>query len=82
MHEILAALEGVDSMTIGGLEKTVNLQRGRIAQALKLLELDGAVARERGRYFADAEPVDAGRGADRAGHRRAPARARSRCRPT
>ena len=56
MHQILAALEGVDSMSIGQLEKTVNLKRGRIAQALKLLELDGAVARERGRYFRTPNP--------------------------
>jgi ATP-dependent DNA helicase RecQ len=56
MHQILAALEGVDSMTIGGLEKTVNLKRGRISQALKLLELDGAVAHERGRYFRTPNP--------------------------
>jgi ATP-dependent DNA helicase RecQ len=50
MLEILDALERVDSMTIGGLEKMVNLKRGRITQALKLLELDGAVARDGGRY--------------------------------
>lgn len=50
MQEILQALERVDSMTIGGLEKTVNLKRGRITQALKLLELDGAVVHERGHF--------------------------------
>ncbi len=50
MHEILEALERVDSMTLGGLEKAVNLKRGRITQALKLLELDGAVAHDGGRY--------------------------------
>ena len=50
MHQILAALERVDSMTVGGLEKAVNLKRGRITQALKLLELDGAVAHDGGRY--------------------------------
>jgi ATP-dependent DNA helicase RecQ len=56
MHQILVALEGVDSMSIGQLEKTVNLKRGRISQALKLLELDGAVAHERGRYFRTPNP--------------------------
>jgi ATP-dependent DNA helicase RecQ len=56
MYEILHALEGVDSMTVAGLEKTVNLKRGRIAQALKLLELDGAVARDRGRYIRTPNP--------------------------
>ncbi|MEA2608263.1 MAG: ATP-dependent helicase RecQ [Chloroflexota bacterium] len=50
MNEILDALDRVESMTIGGLEKTVNLKRGRITQALKLLELDGAVAHDGGRY--------------------------------
>ncbi len=50
MLEILDALDRVDSMTIGRLEKAVNLKRGRITQALKLLELDGAVAHDGGRY--------------------------------
>ena len=50
MQEILTALEGVDSMSVGRLETTVNLRRGRITQALKLLELDGAVAKDGGRY--------------------------------
>ena len=56
MHEILAALEAVESMSIGQLERTVNLRRGRIEQALKLLELDGAVAREKSRYFRTPNP--------------------------
>jgi ATP-dependent DNA helicase RecQ len=56
MHQILDALEGVDSMTVGRLETVVNLRRGRIAQALKLLELDGAVGHERGRFFRTSEP--------------------------
>ncbi len=56
MHEILRTLEAVDSMTIGKLEKSVNLGRGRITQALKLLELDGAVARDGGRYVRTREP--------------------------
>ena len=56
MHEILAALEGVPSMTIAALQRQVNLPRGRIEQALKLLEIDGAVARDRGRYFRTPNP--------------------------
>ena len=56
MHEILEALERVGSMTVAKLEMTVNLRRGRIAQALKLLELDGAVVRDRGRYVRTSEP--------------------------
>jgi ATP-dependent DNA helicase RecQ len=50
MHEILDALEAVDSMSVARLEKVVNLRKGRIAQALKLLEIDGAVARDGSRY--------------------------------
>ena len=56
MEQILRALEGAESMTVGGLERAVNLPRGRIEQALKLLEIDGAVARERGRYFRTPNP--------------------------
>jgi ATP-dependent DNA helicase RecQ len=56
MHQILDALETADSMTIGTLEKAVNLRRGRISQALKLLELDGAVAREGSRYVRTSMP--------------------------
>ena len=76
MHRILETLEGVDSMSVAALEKSVNLKRGRIAQALKILEIDGAVARDGSRYLAHAEPVAAGRGAHRAGHRRPPDGAR------
>jgi len=50
MHEILTALEAVDSMTRPQLQQAVNLRIGRIEQALKLLEIDGAVARDGGRY--------------------------------
>jgi ATP-dependent DNA helicase RecQ len=56
MEEILRALEDVDSTTIAKLERTVNLSRGRIEQALKLLEIDGAVVREKGRYSRTATP--------------------------
>ena len=55
MHQILLALETGGSMSAGQLESTVNLRRGRIAQALKLLELDGAVARQGGRYVRTAQ---------------------------
>jgi ATP-dependent DNA helicase RecQ len=56
MHTILEALEGTDSMSAARLEQTVNLRRGRIAQALKLLELDGAVAKQGGRYVRTSVP--------------------------
>src|SRR6188508_3359988 len=41
MYEILAALERVDSISLQALEKAVNLRRGRLEQALKILEVDG-----------------------------------------
>jgi ATP-dependent DNA helicase RecQ len=50
MGAILLALEDADSLSVPALERAVNLRRGRLAQALKILELDGAVAREGGRY--------------------------------
>jgi ATP-dependent DNA helicase RecQ len=50
MEQILEALDGIDAMTVAGLQKAVNLPRGRIEQALKLLEIDGAVVRDRGRF--------------------------------
>jgi ATP-dependent DNA helicase RecQ len=50
MHDILAALERVDSMSLPALEKAVNLRRSRLVQALKILEVDGAVARDVSRY--------------------------------
>jgi ATP-dependent DNA helicase RecQ len=56
MQEILTALEGVESMSGSALEKRVNLGKGQIAQALKLLELDGAVVRAGGRYARTSEP--------------------------
>ncbi len=50
MREILDALEKADSATIRGLQGQVNLPYGQIEKALKLLEVDGAVSRERGRF--------------------------------
>jgi ATP-dependent DNA helicase RecQ len=56
MQEILAALERVESATIRGLQQHVNLPQGQIEKALKLLEVDGAVVHERGRYFRTPNP--------------------------
>jgi len=56
MKDILAALEQVDSATIRGLQAQVNLPYGQIEKALKLLEVDGAVSRERGRFVRTAMP--------------------------
>ena len=51
MREILATLEKADSATIGTIERAVNISRTQLDQALKLLELDGAVAKAHGRWF-------------------------------
>ncbi|MHB8892134.1 MAG: RecQ family ATP-dependent DNA helicase [Candidatus Limnocylindrales bacterium] len=56
MREILAALEKVDGATIRGLQAQVNLPYGQIEKALKLLEVDGAVARDRGRFVRTSAP--------------------------
>ena len=56
MQDILAALETVDSATIRGLQAQVNLPYGQIEKAHKLLEVDGAVVRERGRFVRTAMP--------------------------
>ena len=56
MRDILAALERTDSATIKTLQASVNLPYGQIEKALKLLEVDGAVVRERGRFVRTAEP--------------------------
>ena len=69
MQDILAALEGADSATIRQLQAQVNLPYGQIEKALKLLEVDGAVAKDRGR-FVGRRAVGAGRGAVAAGRSR------------
>jgi ATP-dependent DNA helicase RecQ len=56
MQDILAALEQVDSATIRGLQAHVNLPYGQIEKALKLLEVDGAVAKDRGKFIRTAMP--------------------------
>ena len=56
MQEILTALESEDRMTIRQVEDVVNLSHGQIEKSLKLLEVDGAVAHERGFYFRTPNP--------------------------
>jgi ATP-dependent DNA helicase RecQ len=51
MQEVLAALEGVETATLRDILAHVNLPMGQVDKALKLLEVDGAVGRERGRFF-------------------------------
>jgi ATP-dependent DNA helicase RecQ len=56
MRELLAALDGVESASIGRFQRAVNLTRGQLDQALKQLELDGAVTKTGGRWSRTAEP--------------------------
>ena len=56
MRAVLSALEGVETASIQMLEQRLNLRRSRIEHILKLLEVDGAVARDRGRYFRTLNP--------------------------
>ena len=51
MQEVVDALEGVETLSIRQLESRLNLRHSQIEKALKLLEVDGAVAKEGGRYF-------------------------------
>ncbi len=50
MRELLRTLEATESATLGMLQKAVNLSRNQLDQALKLLEIDGAVTKVGGRY--------------------------------
>jgi len=50
MRELLAALEGVESAGIGRFQGAVNLSRNQLDQALKQLELDGAITKTGGRW--------------------------------
>ena len=57
MHEILDALEATGSMSkAAARSEAVNLRNGQIDQALKLLEIDGAVERDGSRYRRTANP--------------------------
>jgi ATP-dependent DNA helicase RecQ len=50
LHEVLAVLDGVQDATFAEIQKLLNLSKGTIERALKILEVDGAVSRERGRF--------------------------------
>ena len=51
--ELLA--DAVEPVSLNDLMATVNVRRGRLESMLKVLEVDGAVARERGGYVRTAE---------------------------
>lgn len=50
-QEVLDVVAGKNGATIRFLETKLNLRYGRLEMILKLLDMDGAVTRERGRYY-------------------------------
>jgi len=56
MRMVPEALEGTTSASLPFLEQHLNLRRSRIARALLLLQLEGAVAMEGARYFPTVNP--------------------------
>lgn len=59
MTAVLSALEdgaGSEGMSVSALEAVVNLRRSVLEKVLRLLEIDGAVAHERSRYFRTTNP--------------------------
>jgi ATP-dependent DNA helicase RecQ len=56
-EEIVSLLEGADEpMSVAQIEAGVNVRRGRLEQMLKVLEVDGALRREGGRYLRTPTP--------------------------
>jgi ATP-dependent DNA helicase RecQ len=55
-NTILEAVRKVDETTVPRLEQTLNLRTKEIKQVLKVLEIEGAVARDSGHYFATVNP--------------------------
>lgn len=56
MRQVLAAIEENNGVGLLALEQQVNLSRGRIAQCLTLLEIDGAIQPEGRTYFRTVNP--------------------------
>ncbi|MBA3735756.1 MAG: RecQ family ATP-dependent DNA helicase [Actinobacteria bacterium] len=54
LRQVLTALEAGEGLTVSELEDVVNLSRGRLQQALKVLELDEAVFRDGSRHVRSA----------------------------
>jgi ATP-dependent DNA helicase RecQ len=50
LTEVLSALADVEEASVAELEQLLNLHEGAILRALKFLEVDGAIARNDGRY--------------------------------
>ncbi|MEO7869911.1 MAG: RecQ family ATP-dependent DNA helicase [Candidatus Limnocylindria bacterium] len=56
METILQELTETESRSITELLSRLNLRRGQVEKALKLLEIEGAVGRDRSRYFRTPNP--------------------------
>jgi ATP-dependent DNA helicase RecQ len=56
LRAVLGAIEEGEGLRLSDLEARLNLSHGRIEQCLKVLEIDGAIFRESGRYVRSANP--------------------------
>jgi ATP-dependent DNA helicase RecQ len=56
MREIIRRLEATDGMRLTELEDAINLSRGRLEQALRILQLEDAVFNDNGKYVRSANP--------------------------
>jgi ATP-dependent DNA helicase RecQ len=59
MTQVLSAVAGTAGISVRSLQAEVNLPRGKLEQCLKLLEVDGAIARDGSNYFRTANPWSA-----------------------
>ncbi len=59
MQQIIHAVEASEGLTVAEVLKEVNLSRPRVERALKVLEVDGALVRDRTRYRRTLNPWSA-----------------------
>lgn len=57
MKAVVDVLDRAGELTLTEVLKLINLSEGRVRQALKLLELDGVVGRDKSKYFRTPNPV-------------------------
>lgn len=74
LKAVLEAVADCTEASVPLLETRLNMARGQISKALKLLEIDGAVGRERGSYLPDSQRVGTGRRAHGTSHRNSASR--------
>jgi ATP-dependent DNA helicase RecQ len=58
LRDVLGALEAADELSLSAIERAVNMSRGKVARALKLLEVQGFVSYENGRYARTPTPFE------------------------